>query len=524
MTRHSLLLWLLALAVVGVPGCRNGGDDDTSADDDDTGDDDTTGDDDYTPEDPCLDTPNGSDLDGTVCGSDAACRSAEISTATYLGYSVTGGFDFDADGVEDLVAGAPGWDVAQDEGRALIYTAASFDQPIFGPVAYVEGPDPLENAGFTVSLIPDTDGDGTGDLLVGARSDTEGGTAAGAVYLVHGRALAGDTATPENLAIDTAVRGASEYSRVGTSVTGIPDVTGDALGEFALGFELYTESSGWEFADDGKVGVFHGSTGGLTSELSVDDADLIFEGPLGGYHVGLSLDGAGDVTGDGLADLLVGAPDANGSRGRVYILTGPDLSEAGTYAIEDVAVMVEGEEAGESLGTSVVFLGDVDGDGLGDLATGSPDGDVPWTDGGIVTLYSGTADIDAGVAPEILARFGSEWDDFMFGGALAGNTDLDGDGLMDLVVGAHYAYLGPVMKGGRAYLFHGRTTGWDTLADATEADASVAGIGVGDNLGLGLTLSDLDGDGFDEVLLGAPYRDAMGSDSGELYLFWGPSR
>lgn len=523
MTRHSLLPWLLALTVV--VGCRDGGgDDDTSADDDDAGDDDVIGDDDYTPEDPCLDTPNGSDLDGTICGSDAGCRSAEISTATYLGYAMTGGFDFDADGVEDLVAGAPGWDVAQDEGRALIYTAASFAQPIFGPVAYVEGPDPLENAGFSVSLIPDTDGDGTGDLLVGARSDTTGGAAAGAVYLVHGRALAGDTAAPENLAIDTAVRGASEYSRAGTSVTGIPDVTGDALGEFALGFELYTESSGWEFADDGKVAVFHGAPGGLAGELSVNDADLIFEGPIGGYHVGFSLDGAGDITGDGLADLLVGAPDANGSRGRVYILTSTILTETGTFAIEDEAVMVEGEESGESLGTSVVFLGDVDGDGLGDLAAGSPDGDVPWTDGGIVTLYAGTAGIDTGVAPEILARFGSEWDDFMFGGALAGNADLDGDGLMDLLVGAHYAYLGPVMKGGRAYLFHGRTTGWDTLADATEADASVAGIGVGDNLGLGLALSDLDGDGFDEILLGAPYRDAMGSDSGELYLFWGPTR
>ena len=528
MTRLSLLLGLLLLLVAfgGALGCReSSGDDDTgSGDDDVVDDDDTIGDDDYTPEDPCTDTPNASELSGTVCGTDAGCRSSEISTATYLGYSLSGGVDFDDDGVEDLVAGAPGWDVAQDEGRAFIYTAASFDQPIFAPVAYVEGPDPLENAGFSVSFTPDLNGDGLGDLLVGARSDTVGGTAAGAVYLVHGRGLTTDTSSPENLAIDTSIRGATDYSRVGTSVTGIPDVTGDDLGEIALGFELFYESSGWEFSNDGKVAVFHGQTGGLGSEISVDDADVVFEGPPGSYHVGYALDGAGDVTGDGLADLLVGAPDANGSRGRLYILTGPMLGEEGTYAIDDVAVMVEGEESGEGVGNAVAFLGDVDGDGVADMAAGSPDGDQPWPDGGTVTLFSGSPDIDSGVAPVILARFGSEWDDFQFGGAIAGNTDLDGDGLSDFIIGAHYAFLGPVMKGGRAYIFHGRTEGWDVLADATEADVSIAGIGVGDNLGVGLAASDVDGDGFDEILLGAPYRDASGSDSGELYLFWGPTR
>jgi len=78
-----------------------------------------------------------------------------------------------------------------------------------------------------------------------------------------------------------------------------------------------------------------------------------------------------------------------------------------------------------------------------------------------------------------------------------------------------------VMKGGRAYLFHGRETGWDTLLDATQADAGIAGIGVGDNLSAGAALPDLDGDGYPEVVVAAPYHDATGSDSGELYLFWG---
>jgi len=386
----------------------------------------------------------------------------------------------------------------------------------------MEGTVPLENAGYSVAVAPDLDGDGHDDLLVGARGNGILGEAAGAIYVVHGRTLAGDTENPEALTADATIRGATEYSRVGVSVTGIGDVTGDDLGEIAMGFELYMESSGWEFADDGKVAVFHGQSGGLASELTVNDADVILEGPVGGYHVGLALDGSGDVTGDGLADLLVGAPEATGSHGRLYIATGPILLEAGTYAIDDVVTATyEGPESGEALGTSVAHVGDVDGDGIDDIAVGSPESDETWNDGGAVTLLKGSADIDTGVEPEVLARIGAEWDDFAFGDVLAGAGDVDGDGLADLLVGAVYAYLGPVMKGGRAYLFTGRDSGWDTLLDATQADAGVAGIGVSDNLGHGLALADLDGDGLDEVIVGAPYRDSVSSDSGALYLFWG---
>ncbi len=513
-----LPLWLLlALAL----GCDKPADDDTAGDDDATADDDdTVGDDDSIPEHPCVDLPNPVTLAGTVCATDAACQLSETGTALYLGYDMAAGGDFDGDGIEDLVVGAPGFDVIQDEGRAVIYTIASFEQVIVAPTAYVEGPEPLENTGFSVALAPDIDGDGIDDLLVGARGDGELAEAAGAIYVVHGRTLANDPTAPEALTADTTIRGTTEYSRVGVSSTGIADVTGDGLGEVALGFELYWESSSWEFADDGKVAVFHGQAGGLGAETTVDDADLVFEGPVGSYHVGYAL-ASGDVSGDGQADLLVGAPEANASRGRVYIATGPTLLQAGVLPIEDHTVMVEGMDAGEAMGTAIAIVGDVDGDGLTDFAAGSPESDMNWDDGGAVSIFAGSVDIDTGVEPLRLAQFGSEWDDFGFGTTIAGNADLDGDGLDDVLVGAVYAYLGPVMKGGRAYLFHGRETGWDTLLDATQADAGIAGIGVGDNLSAGAALPDLDGDGYPEVVVAAPYHDATGSDSGELYLFWG---
>ncbi len=536
-----LLLAVTASALALTSGCPTKTDDDDVSADDDTGDDDTadddTGDDDVTPEDACDDTPNLSAITDTVCAEDAACTFAELTLSTYQGYALAGGGDFDGDGLEDLAGGASGWTTIDKEGRALLYTAASFARQVVAPTAYLEGQDPLEKAGYSVAFAPDMDGDGLDELLVGARSDNDGGQASGAVYIVHGQALTGTPDAPQALTADAAIRGEVEWGRTGTSVSGLRDVDGDGLGEAALGFALFTESGGFEFAGDGKVGVFFGRAGGLGGEQTTGDADVILEGPVAAGHVGYSLDGDGDVTGDGLGDLLIGAPSAETSRGVLHIVTGTSLQTPGTFPIGDLAVDYVGTDTSERLGAAVGHLGDVDGDGIGDLAVGSPDSDLTWPDGGKITVLKGSADLDGGVVPAVLAEIGSEWDDFKLGGytfssygggpsnaAGVVGGDLDGDGLGDLVAGAVQAYIGPIMRGGRAYVFYGRAEGWDLLLDATMADGGVAGVSPDDYLGAGLATSDLDGDGIDELIVGAPYRDEAGGDSGAVYLFWGPTR
>ncbi len=510
---------LLALALLGCPD-----EDDDVAGDDDTTDDDDAGDDDTTPTVPCVDAVAGAPLQGTLCANDAACWFGDIGQAQYQGFALASGGDFDGDGLEDLLVGAPGYDLTQDDGRVAIYTAASFEAVLPAPVAQLTGEQPLENAGYAVAFAGDVDGDGFDDVLAGARNDSDGGEGAGAVYLLHGRALNNDPEAPETLPADTAIRGAHEFGRVGVGLSGLGDVTGDGTAELAVAWELFNESQGFEFADDGHVALFHGAAGGLAAELDPYDADVTLEAPLTVSQLGYAMD-HGDVTGDGVEELLVGAPQAETSRGRLYLFRGADLATPGTYVAEELAACYHvGEEVGEELGTAVAFLGDVDGDGLADIGVGSPQSSRTWPDGGAVTVLRGAAAIDDGTPPEVLVVIGSEWDDFAFGGDIARHGDSDGDGLAELWVGGRFAYVGPVMKGGRAYLFHGRAAGWDGLVDATDADAGVSGIGVADNLGTGLALADLDGDGADELLVGAPYRDATGNDSGEIYLFWGPSR
>jgi len=526
-------LWPLAVlaGLALAAGCPSKEDDDDVADDDDddTADDDTgdddTGDDDTIPTEPCVDRPNAEDLDDTVCGAAAACRIAEVATGAYQGYALAGGGDFDGDGLEDLAVGAPGFDVGQDEGQVALYTLASVEQAVPAPVATLVGAIPLQAAGGALAFCDDLDGDGLDDLLVGARGDGTVEEGAGAVLVLHGRALAGDPAAPEALTADSTIRGEAMFSRAGTAVTGVTDFDGDGRGELAFGHELYQETGGNEYPFNGKVALFRGLPG-MPAEALASDADLTFTAPATAGQLGYALDGRGDITGDGLGDLLVGAPEVNAGRGLLHVLTGATLAglAAGEHEIDTLSVQVGGDEYGMNLAAAVRHLGDIDGDGLGDLALGAPDGDLTWEDGGVVVVLAGAAEIDAGTPPVPLATFGSEWDDFRFGGHLANAGDLDGDGLGDLLVGATWAYLGPIMKGGRAYLFHGREAGWDTLVDGTDADAGVAGIVPNDNLGQGLALSDLDGDGADELLVGAPFHEATGVYSGEVYLFWGPSR
>ena len=523
--------WLLLLAAAlllwaGCTGCivkdDDAVDDDSNDDDDDSNDDDD--DDDVIPVTPCVDVPNPAGLDSTVCADDAACRLAELHYTSYQGFSLAADGDFDGDGADDVAVGAPGYDEYQDEGIVMLYNLASFGEPIPVPVAAIQGPQILDMAGYSVAYAGDTDGDGFDDLLVGARSNTTGGEGAGAAYVIYGRELDSDVLNLQMLTFDSTIAGHEEYGRVGSEVGGILDATGDGLAEIAVPYNLRQETGGMEYPYDGAVAVFHGQAQGLANALWTTDADLILEAPWSASEVGCSVDGMGDITGDGLGDLLVGAPQADTGRGRMYIVPGDVLAGNGTVLIEDVSVIIYGADINEHLGEAVGYLGDVDGDGIDDVAVGASENEITWPDGGAVYVLKGSADVASGVAPTVLAQIGSEWDDFVFGGTLAGRGDVDGDGLGDLVVGATDAYLGPIMKGGRAYLFHGRESGWDSVVDATDADGSIAGIGVGDKLSYGMALGDLDGDGIDDIVVGAPYAATMGTYAGETYLFWGPTR
>jgi hypothetical protein len=145
---------------------------------------------------------------------------------------------------------------------------------------------------------------------------------------------------------------------------------------------------------------------------------------------------------------------------------------------------------------------------------------MSWPEGGAVAVYSGGPGFFSD-GPALLATWGGSFDDEQLGYGLTAG-DAGGDGLEDLVVGALYARTGLLTRGGRAHLFAGRTSGWETGADAMSADATFHPAGAGDYLGTANALGDLDGDGKDELLLASGFADYNDYDNiGWVYLFWG---
>ncbi len=389
-----------------------------------------------------------------------------------FGRAVAGVPDTDGDGLDDILVGAPLASASVNQsGSAFLFSGATG-----ALIRRHDGNYPGEQLGVAVAGIPDLDGDGRGDYLIGAPYDNEGVAAdSGTVFVISG-ATGAVVRTHDGMLIG---------DDLGLAVAGTPDLDGDGRGDYLIGAPFGTfgtfPDAGIVLLVSGRTGVTIRAHGGPTaferlghSLAAVPDTDgdgvpdyllgtpiaapdgldgagaaYLFSGANGALirsHLGdapamqlaLSLCGAGDVDGDGSGDYLISAPGAADDAGAALLFSGA------------TGVLIrrhDGAVAGDRLGLSVAAVPDRDGDGADDYLLGAPGG-VPGS-----ANAAGSALLFSGASGALLQRFEGSNPRDQFGFAVAGVRDLNGDDRGDLLIGAPAADPGGVLNAGAATLF-----------------------------------------------------------------------
>lgn len=381
--------------------------------------------------------------------------------------------DYDGDGLGDLAIGAP--ETGAEEGRAYIHYGHA-DGPPAGADQILYNPDgTMASFGLSVSCVGDINGDGYADLAV---SSPHAYSNRGRVHLYLGHAR-GLRSSP-----DISIDGRAEGSLFGFSVVGAGDVNGDGYADLLV-------SAPGAAGRTGEVLLFRGAATGLTTPAS----RII----VGEARFGISLAAAGDVNGDGYGDVMIGSPFQDENRGSAQLHFGSSggISETASQIIEGM---------GEQLGLAMAGLGDVNADGFSDVAVSAPASNMAQ---GQVLIFHGSR---TGLTPApATTLIGNNTGGGFFGHALAALGDANGDGRDDLAVGSFAV----AESAGRVTIFVSDTMGIRSLAVARLEGPAGAGSQFGWSLA---ALSDADEDTLDDLAVGAP---GAVDEAGRVYVFRG---
>jgi hypothetical protein len=351
-------------------------------------------------------------------------------------------------------------------------------------------------AGTALSRAGDLDADGFDEVLVGAPSDDDAASDAGAVY-----AVAGPISGSVSLTTTWKLTGISSGDASGSALAGGADINGDSIDDIL---------DGAPGADSG-AGAVHLLYGPITGGASIASAaDVTFAGSAGDA-LGRSVAIADDLDGDGNDDVAAGAPSASSGDGVVYVFRG-DFSPGSIDASAADGTLTG--SSGSAAGTAIAAPGDVDGDGLGDLVIGGPAYDGSGTDRGIAWLVLGPATGSIAISAAAEATIDGGSDNAGVGGSVAGG-DFDSDGHDDILIGALWSD----GTGGEAYLFTGPVVGSLVGGDADTRFTPEAKV---DRVGVAVAGSfDQNGDDYEDFLIGAPGEATSGPNAGSVYLIVG---
>jgi Ca2+-binding RTX toxin-like protein len=454
------------------------------------------------------------------------------------GRSVSGAGDVNGDGFDDLLIDASTGQRYVVFGGSTGFASGLSLSSLNGSNGFILNADVIYFSTKTVSGAGDVNGDGFDDLLVGVyRADTDGKRAAGQSYVVFG--ASGGFASSLNLSSlngsnGFVLNGAAANSFSGFSVSGAGDVNGDGLDDLLIGAPTASSISGESYVVFGRSSGF-GSSFDLSS---LNGSNGFAIKGIGRFdQAGHAVSSAGDFNGDGFDDLLIGAKGAepNGTAsGQSYVVFGGSAGFAASLNLSSLngsdGFAINGIAKGDNSGWSVSGTGDVNGDGLEDVLIGAFGAHSNGTGSGqsyIVFGHSGgfssSFDLSSlngsnGFTIDGLAHHYSGW-------SVSGAGDVNGDGIDDLVIGAPGASAEDVYAG-KTYVVFGSRSGFAPRLSASNLNGSngfiVNGRVVGDISSVAVSAAgDVNGDGIDDLLIGASVSTRNGSASSESYVVFG---
>ncbi len=432
-----------------------------------------------------------------------------LQTAQF-GFDVAGAGDVNGDGFDDVIVGANWYDDGeQDEGAAFLYLGGPDGlKPVFDWL--YESNQANEEFGTAVAGAGDVNGDGYDDVIIGANSPLP--DIGGKAYLFLGSA---DGLPAE--AVWTAV-GEQLEDGFGTAVAGAGDVNGDGYDDIILGAPNYVDDTALPL---GRAYVYYGGPDGPSAT-----PDWIVESDLYYSRFGVAVSTAGDVNNDDYDDVIIGAshyaPDGTVGLAAVFLGSPNGLPAEDPIAMPgDAIALLHGDWLPDSrFGASVSTAGDVNGDGYDDVIVGAP-GTYSGTGAAFVYLGSETGPLN--------------WQTFLveysqvigtFGNSVGVAGDVNNDGFDEVIVGAAEfdasyvpeAELRPLDTGGGAvFVYPGTQAGTESyrlwagasLTPGARYGTAVAGAG------------DVNGDGVDDFIVGAPAQPSPSQTLGQAFAFYG---
>lgn len=350
--------------------------------------------------------------------------------------------------------------------------------------------------GYSVAVAGDVNADGYSDVVVGAPMFDNGQSNEGRAFVLLGGA-AGLVATP----VWTAESDQAS-AQFGYSVAGAGDVNADGFSDVLVGAPFFDNGQ----TNEGRGFLYSGGAGGPSAAAfwtaEPDQASAQFGGAVAG---------AGDLDSDGFDDVAIGAHLADNGQadeGRAFVYRG-SVTGLGAAA----AWIVDSNQAAAQLGWSVAGGGDVNGDGFADLLAGANEYDNGQASEGGAFAWHGSA---AGIGAIASWTVESNQASAELGTDVAGAGDVNGDGFADAAVGSRHFTNGQNLEG-RAFAFHGSAGGLATAAAWTAESNQVTA-----DFGLSLAgAGDVNGDGYDDLIVSAPTMDAGQIDEGLAFVYEG---